>query len=164
MERPRLRVGPQVTPALLETIAGFHGAVDSETGHLICHGYTLRPAVLEVGNEPLPVLIIDECVAYTAGADVEKLVGIAEKVEEVRFERDVVEAGGVRVASPWVATVIGLARDAQGLPVIYKLEVSTEKGVRPALLLVYETGEAKQAFMVMDCRVEQRRGAPVTHV
>ena len=165
MARVALRLGPQVTPVLLETIAGYHGAIDSESGHIVCHGYAIRPAIIETDTDTIPALVIDDCVAYISDDDVDKLVRLAEEHPEIRISNRGVESRSGVIRTPWLLYVLGFSKDARSLPSMHPLRVTVNGDEKPGILVVFEVSGSKQGFLVFECGEEQREASrPVTHV
>ncbi len=155
---PTLRVirGFEVTPAMLESIASYHGAFDPESGHLVCHGYTLRAAIVE-GRRSHPALIVDECVVVVGGEAVNELEEVGEPMDSLRLGPSGVVVGDSVLSNPWLYYVLGLARDFGVEPRLYSVSVEDNR----ALLVVYRGEGFAYAFLLLECR---RNGeAPPTH-
>jgi len=66
----RLKREPVYAPhSVLEDLADLHGAVDPDTGHLVCHYFPLAPVIIDAGGNDVPGLQIGECLTLVLGRE-----------------------------------------------------------------------------------------------
>ncbi len=154
-----------ITHHMMETLAMQHGAIDPDSGHIVCHHYRLGVAVAETPRGPVPVLVVEDCVMVTAGRDnVEALLaGDSVEAGTLSMRSGRVEVGGLPVDSYWMILALSYAKDMEGSIKLYKVDVERDgRRVRAAALLV-ET-ESTQVLIVVPQRCEGERQQPRTHM
>jgi len=66
----RLKRDPVYAPhSVFEDLADLHGAVDPDTGHLVCHYFPIAPVIVEAGSSEVPGLQIGECLTLVLGRE-----------------------------------------------------------------------------------------------
>jgi len=151
----KLRTKPVYTPhTLFEEIADLHGAVDPDTGHLICHYYPLAPVIVEVDGEAVPGLQVGECLTLVPGQDnVEKIVSATVRAEGIAPEGYDTRAIGLALAPLRVQA--------------YQVDVRAPRDGEEPLAIIYRPGKPGEgdqyAILVWKCRKDDKR-SPVLQV
>ncbi|AEM39324.1 hypothetical protein Pyrfu_1466 [Pyrolobus fumarii 1A] len=162
----RLVRGFEITPAHLESLAMYHAAIDPDSGHLVCHGYSLQVVTLVVDGNPVPALLIDESLIYTSGSrNVELLVkASSKKVEHVTIDGNAIVADGIRLSNPWIFHAISMARDFKSAPTLYIITLKVDEDRESnALMLVYTKPE-HHAFIALEYGRPREDKPPTLHV
>ena len=155
----------EVTQHMMETLAFQHGAIDPDSGHIVCHQYRVGVAVAETPRGPVPLLVIENCVLLTAGREnVEALLeGNSVEVDGLSLKSGRVEVGGMQVDGYWMIAALSYAKDLEGSMKLYKVEVERDGKPVKAVAVVVETRETAVALLVpQSCEAE--RAAPKTHM
>jgi len=152
---PKIRGKPIYLPhTVMENIVDLHGAIDPDTGHLICHYYAIAPVIVEIGGVDFPGINVGECLTLVPG---EKAANKAlEEAEPVKIGELDTSKGvdGVRVDPASLALALGYVRYAEGS---MKLLVSKDKG---SLIVLYEgEGDNKIVLIVWPCKKRESHGA-----
>ncbi len=155
MASVRVKGKPVYIPEMVwDDVLRLHAAVDSESGHLICHHYAVGLTVASVEGEPLPLLALTDCSFIALGEQaVEALKRRSEEAGLEAFTGDHAVIGGVRVDSVAVAAALSSLRDTRSLVEFRRLTVEVEGKERPAALVIFRNpeGEGAWALLAADC-------------
>ncbi len=117
---------------IVENVLGFHGAIDPDTGHLVCHYYRMAPVTVEVRGTPYPALLVDECIYVVS--DPEAVQALIEESTPYNLSKITHEgeAGEVMVEQ----SLLGMALSVLKEPGM-SMEVRRLDGADGSLLVVY---------------------------
>ncbi|MCE4604448.1 MAG: hypothetical protein F7B20_05740 [Aeropyrum sp.] len=155
----RIKSQPVFLPdTVWESLIRIHGAVDPETGHLTCHHYPLGLAEASIGNKPVPLLALGECVFVALGSEaVSSIKALGKPGVLEGFEGDAAVISGVRTPAQPIAHLLSALRD-------YKLKVeilvvSSEIGGRrlDGVALKVSGDEEEWALLVFECSESEKR-------
>ncbi len=148
MAKARIAGKTQYIPdSIIEGVARLHGAVDPDTGHVVCHHYSLGATAIEVNDSVIPGLIVGECLIIVYGEKhVSLLVGGARQVSLEGFNQDYAVAGDVRVDAAHLALVLSLLRDAKARVTFYTIDLEDDGVEKPALMIVLQDPESDVAW------------------
>ena len=153
-DRIELKGKPVYVPhSVIDGIIDLHAAVDSDTGHLICHYYAIAPVIVEVGGREFPGLNVGEYITVLVGRDA--VSAVREASERVGLEGvDGSTPGGADKDS--LALVLSVIRHTRG-PVEFRV---FDKG----FILVSEGGEGEPPFaaIVWRRKTEKKRDVVLT--
>ncbi len=155
----------EVTQHMMETLAFQHGAIDPDSGHIVCHQYRIGVTLAETPKGPVPMLVIENCVYVTAGRENVEAVLSGNSVEagQLNIRSGRLEVGGLPVESYWMITALSYAKDLEGSMRLYKVEVDDDGRRFKAIAVVVETRETAVLLLVPQ-RCEAERAAPKTHM
>lgn len=143
-----------------DEVLRLHAAVDSESGHMICHHYAAGLAVATVDGEPVPLLALTDCTFVALGEQaVDALRRLSEEARLEAFTGDHAVIGGVRVDSVAVAAALSSLRDTRSLVEFRRLSVEVDGKERPAALVIFRNpeGEGAWALLAADCSEPVKR-------
>ncbi len=153
---PRLVTKPRFLPhSVMEDLVDLHGAVDPDTGHLICHYYAIAPVIVEIAGRKFPGLNVGECMTIVQGQDA---VAAAEEEGE-RVELSEIDAkggvNGISVDAASLALALSHVRNAGG-----KLRLLAPRSGEDAVIVVFDSdGEESIVVIVWKCREKRGAGA-----
>ncbi|MEB3774095.1 MAG: hypothetical protein GSR86_04115 [Desulfurococcales archaeon] len=141
-----------IPDSILESIAMLHGAVDPDTGHLICHHYPLGLALIEAGGRSMPALGIGECIYLVPPPYADLLVGDARSSALEQLGEDTTSMGGAVVDTPAIALVLSVLREEKGSIRLYTVPVEVDGRESRAVLARLKLQNEAWGLLVTPCK------------
>ena len=153
MEMLRIRGKPKHIPdSILESIAMLHGAVDPDTGHLVCHHYPLGLAIIEASGRSMPALSIGECIYLVPPPHIDPLVRDANSSSLEVLGEDTTSIGGAVVDTPAIALVLSVLREEKGSIKFYITNVEVGGRESRAVLARLDLHGEAWGLLVVPCK------------
>lgn len=153
VERPS-----HIPDSMLETIAFLHGAVDPDSGHLVCHHYPLGLTLVEAEGSKAPALSIGECI-YLVPPPWSK--GIARGAEQARIEfmgSEHTMVGKARVDTSSLSLVLSLLREEKADARVMTTRISVPgRGEVDAVLIMLTGSWGDWAALVIPCKGQEQK-------
>ena len=152
----RIRGKPVYAPhTIIEELADLHGAIDPETGHMICHYYPFAPIIIDTEEGVVPGLHIGDCLTLVPGKDnVDKIIASTTTTNKIPKPTE------------YNMQALGLALAPLRLQAM-EIEVRTPKKGTEPLVIVYkpdrQSGE-QYAVLVWKCKKSKEESSPVLQV
>lgn len=152
----------EISHSMLETLALQHGAIDPDSGHIVCHHYRLGVALATVGNKAVPLFTIEGCIFITAGRDnVEELLHSTSVVEvdTISLRGGGIEVGDVKLDGYWALLALSFARENGDKLRLFKLEIELDGRREKAVGFLIESKEAQPVMLIVprSCREEKQQ-------
>ena len=116
--------------SLYDIVLQMRGAIDPDTGQIVCHFYSLGALVIETPRGGVPAVVVEGCLIVTYGPDnVRDLLeaGEAVEVESITVRQGRLVIGDVEIDHYWGLAALVYAREA-GQARFYKLRLAVEDG------------------------------------
>ena len=154
-----------VTQHMMEVLAFQHGAIDPDSGHIVCHHYRLGVVLAETGKGPVPLLVIENCLYVTAGRENVDAILDDGSVEagQLTIRSGRVEVGGLQVDGYWLFTALSYAKDLEADIAVYKVELEREGDRVKAVAVVARKGDTA-VLLLVPARCEPEKTQPKTHM
>jgi len=158
IERSR---GFEVTETLLETLGLLHGAIDPDSGHIICHHYRFGVFYAKQSGNTIPLFSIEGCLFITIGEkNVEAIVKSNDAVEAgtLSITEGSISIGDVKLESYWALLALNFIRETGGRFYLYKVDLVLDgKPVKAAALLAKPEESAPiMIILPSKCIVEKK--------
>ena len=157
----------EVTETILEVLGFLHGAIDPDSGHIVCHHYRFGVAAIDVGGKPVPLFSIEGCIFLTAGEENTRLIlenSGAVKVEELRISGGNIAVGDVSVESYWALLALSFVRELGGKIYTYKIPVNLDgRAVKAAGILV-RPKDSYPVLIILPSKCAYERKEVATHM
>jgi hypothetical protein len=158
--------------SLFESLLQMRGAIDPDSGQIVCHFYSLGVSVLETQAGPVPVVVVEGCLMVTFGKEnVETLLssGSAVEVGSFNVREGRVYVGDVAIDSTWGLAAIAYAGEIGNRVKLYKLRMAVDDGDEEAPIagIYVETEEGVPVLLLVpsSCEyVEVEEERPPTHM
>jgi hypothetical protein len=157
--------------SLFESLLQMRGAIDPDSGQIVCHFYSLGVSVLETPAGPVPIVVIEGCLMVTFGKEnVETLLagGSAVEVGAFSVKDGQIYVGDVAIDNTWGLAAIAYAGELGTHVRLYKLRMSVDDGEEAPIAGIYvETEDGIPVLLLIpsSCEyVEIEEERPPTHM
>ncbi|RUM46889.1 MAG: hypothetical protein DSY37_04195 [Hyperthermus sp.] len=155
---------------MFDVVLQMRGAIDPDSGQIICHFYSLGATVIETEEgRNVPVIVAEGCLMATFGPENVKTIleeGEAREISSIRVTRGRLILDDMEIDHYWGITALIYARE-MGSPVrFYKLRLSIDdEDTNIAGILVEETDSGPLLLLIpRSCEyIEEREELP-THM
>jgi len=149
----KVREHPKIVPdTLLDSVAYIHGAIDPDSGHMVCHHYPLGVALLEVDGESVPALSIGECIYLAPHPWSSKIASSGVKADIMEVGEEYTIVGGVRVETQSISLILSTLREDRMSISFYIIKVDLRgKGVVDSVAASVKGGGGEWIFILTPC-------------
>ncbi|MET1128324.1 MAG: hypothetical protein ABWW70_03300 [Thermoproteota archaeon] len=159
----------EIPYSVFDVLLQMRGAVDPDSGQIVCHFHSIGVAALETPEGAVPAIVVDGCLIAVAGAqNVEAVLrsGDAVEVDSIRISKGRLMVGDVPMDSYWGLAALTYSREmGHGLR-LYKLVVyfdeEPETVAAVEMLTLDETGPF--LFLVPQDCTPLEEGEKITHI
>ncbi|BAN90284.1 hypothetical protein [Aeropyrum camini] len=135
-----------------EAVVRLHGAVDPETGHLICHHYPIALQLVETSEGAVPAVMVGDCILVVVGSTyVSRLLTEARESRLEELGADQARVGGVRVPAEAIAHVLSSLRDWRAQARFYTITLERGEHSEDAVIAVFTGGGEEWAAVLTEC-------------
>jgi len=170
----RLRLGLEkyftIPYTVFEILMQMRGAIDPDSGQIVCHFLDLGVAALDTETESIPFIVIDGCLLATFGKNnVEAILRSENAVEinSIRVDKGKIVFGDIEIDNYWGPVALAFAAET-GSPVkMFKLHVEVDDKKAPIAAILVETTDAGPMLILIprSCEyVEEGEQKPLTHL
>ncbi len=172
MPRPRLSLGKYFTIpySVFEMLMQMRGAIDPDSGQIVCHFLDLGVTVLDTEGGSIPFIVIDGCLFATFGKEnIEIILGVeaAVEVDNIRVDRGKILFGDVEIDNYWGPIALAFAAET-GAPIkTYKLYIDVDGKEAPIAAILVENTDAGPMLILIprSCEyIEEGEEKPLTHL
>ena len=171
MPRPRLSLGKYFTIpySVFEMLMQMRGAIDPDSGQIVCHFLDLGVTVLDIEGGSIPFIVIDGCLFATFGKEnIESILGeAAVEVSSIRVDKGRIVFGDVEIDNYWGPIALAFAAET-GAPIkTYKLYIDVDGKEAPIAAILVENTDAGPMLMLIprSCEyIEEGEERPLTHL
>ncbi len=154
----------EVTQHMMEVLAYQHGAIDPDSGHIVCHQYRLGVTMGYTRKGPVPFLVVENCLLITAGKEnVEAVLEDSVEANPITVRSGKVEVGGIQVDSYWLFAALSYAKDLEGEIYMYKLDLERDDGKVKAVAVAVRR-EENAVLVIVPSKCEPEKTQPKTHM
>ncbi|MEM0366349.1 MAG: hypothetical protein QXO93_03840 [Acidilobaceae archaeon] len=155
----------RVVPSyILEDMLSIHPAIDSDSGHILCHFSNIALLVAETSQGPVPLISTNDCILVTVGdIYINRLkVGIKSESKEV-----IIGPGGhIRVGSTTIYNKVAieyLSYNKDMNMIFYEITV---EGLGESILVELRKSDTKDhiAIIATTCKAERVEKREAIHV
>ena len=157
--------------SVFDSLMQMRGAIDPDSGQIVCQFYSLGVIVLETPNGAVPAIVIDGCLIVTFGREnVETLLssGSAVEVESFTVKDGRVYVGDVGINTTWGLTAIAYAGELGTTVKLYKLRINIDGDEAPIAGIYVETEDGNPLLMLVPTSCEyveiEEEERPPTHM
>ena len=155
--------------SVFDVLLQMKGAIDPDSGQIVCHFYTLGVAVLEAEKASVPVIVIEGCLLATFGKEnVETVLrmGNAVEVSEFRVSRGRVTVGDLEIDHYWGLAAIAYAGETGADVKLYKLRLAVDGEDAPIAAILVDPTDAGPMLMLLpkSCEYIEEQEQPPTHM
>ncbi|BES80868.1 hypothetical protein [Pyrodictium abyssi] len=155
--------------SVFDVLLQMRGAIDPDSGQIVCHFYTLGVAVLETEEASVPVIVIEGCLLATFGKEnVETVLrmGDAVEVSEFRVSRGRVAVGDLEIDHYWGLAAIAYAGETGADVKLYKLRLAVDGEDAPVAAILVDPTDAGPMLMLLpkSCEYIEEQEQPPTHM
>ncbi|ABM80002.1 hypothetical protein [Hyperthermus butylicus] len=156
--------------SVFDILLQMRGAIDPDSGQIVCHFYSLGVAALETSAGAVPVIVVDGCLMASFGKEnVEAILssGSAVEVENFTLRGGKILIGDVEIDSTWGLAAIAYAGET-GAPIkLYKLRLEIDGEEAPIAGIYVEASDAGPLLLLIPstCEyIEVEEPQPPTHM
>ncbi len=172
MPRPRLSLGKYFTIpySVFEILMQMRGAIDPDSGQIVCHFLDLGVTTLDIGEGSIPFIVVDGCLFATFGREnVEAILGTDAIIEvnNIRVDKGRIVFGDVEIDNYWGPIALAFAAETGALVRTYKLYVDVDGKEAPIAAILVESTDAGPMLMLIprSCEyIEEGEEKPLTHL
>ena len=172
MTRPRLSLGKYFTIpySVFEMLMQMRGAIDPDSGQIVCHFLDLGVTVLDAEGGSIPFIVIDGCLFATFGKEnVESILSAeaAVEVDNIRVDRGKIMFGDVEIDNYWGPIALAFAAETSAPIKTYKLYIDVDGKEAPIAAILVENTDAGPMLILIprSCEyVEEGEEKPLTHL
>ncbi|ALL00726.1 hypothetical protein Pyrde_0676 [Pyrodictium delaneyi] len=155
--------------SVFDVLLQMRGAIDPDSGQIVCHFYTLGVAALETGDSAVPVIVLEGCLLATFGKEnIEAVLKAGEAVEvnEFRVNRGRIAIGDLEVDHYWGLAAIAYAGETGADVKLYKLRVVVDGEEAPVAAILVDPTDAGPMLMMLpkSCEYIEEQEQPPTHM
>ena len=157
--------------SVFDSLLQMRGAIDPDSGQIVCHFYSLGVIVLETPQGSVPAIVVDGCLIITFGKEnVETLLssGAAVEVSSFTVRDGRLYVGDVGVNTTWGLAAVAYAGELGTTVKLYKLRVSVNGEEAPIAGIYVETEEGTPLLMLVPTSCEyveiEEEERPPTHM
>ncbi len=168
---PRLRPSRfyDIPYSVFDILLQMRGAIDPDSGQIVCHFYSLGVAALETGNGAVPLVVAEGCLMMTFGPEnVDAVLEDAEpeEVDAITVRNGRLVIGDIEIDHYWGLAALTYAKEAGTRIQFYKLRLDIEGENAPiAGILVDGTDLGPLLFLVpRSCEYIVEEEQPPTHM
>ncbi len=159
--------GFEVSETLLEVLGFLHGAIDPDSGHIVCHHYRLGVFVAMAGGRPVPLFGIEGCLFVTMGDENTSAIvsgDDAVSVDSLSITGGSIAVGDVKIESYWALLALSFVREMSGSIHMYKLNLLLDgRSVKAAGILV-KPKESQPVLVIVPSQCFYERREVATHM
>jgi hypothetical protein len=151
---PRLRSGRffDIPYSVFDILLQMRGAIDPDTGQIVCHFYGIGVAALDTSQGSVPVVVAEGCLMLTFGPEnVDAVLADAEpqEVETLTVRDGRLVIGDLEIDHYWGLAALAYAREAGHRIRLYKLRMTIDEEEAPiAGMLVEGTDLGPLLFLI----------------
>jgi len=168
---PRLRAARfyEIPYSVFDILLQMRGAIDPDSGQIVCHFYSLGVASLETSSGAVPLVIADGCLMMTFGPEnVDAVLGDTEPqpVEAISVRNGRLAIGDVEIDHYWGLAALTYAKEAGTRVQFYKLSIDIDGEEAPvAGILVDGTDLGPMLLLIpRSCEYIVEEEQPPTHM
>lgn len=168
---PRLRAARffEIPYSVFDVLLQMRGAIDPDSGQIVCHFYSLGVAALETSSGAVPLVLAEGCLMLTFGPEnVEAVLSESdpEPVDTINVRDGKLIVGDIEIDHYWGLAALAYAREAGTRLRLYKLRISIDDEEAPiAAMLVDGTDLGPLLFLVpRSCEYIVEEEQPTTHM
>ncbi len=152
-EKPR-----PIPDSMLEAIAYLHGAMDPDSGHLVCHHYPLGLTLVEAGGAKAPALSVGECI-YLVPQPWGSAIYQGSREASIRaLGEDYTLVGEARVDTGSVSLILSLLREEKAeVEVRYSKAVIHGRGEVGVAVFLIKASWGEWVAVVAPCKGQERK-------
>ena len=156
--------------SVFDVLLQMRGAIDPDSGQIVCHFYSLGVAALETPAGAVPVIVIDGCLMASFGKEnIEAILssGAAVELESFTVREGKIMIGDIEIDSTWGLAAIAYAGEA-GAPIrLYKLRLEVDGEEAPIAGIYVEASDSGPLLLLIpsSCEyIEVEEQQPPTHM
>lgn len=156
--------------AVFEMLMQMKGAIDPDSGQIVCHFLDLGVAVLDTEAGSIPFIVVDGCLFATFGKNNVEAVLRNENVVEVsniRVDKGKIVFGDIEIDNYWGPIALAFAAET-GSPIkMFKIYIEVDDKNAPIAAILVEATDAGPMLMLIprSCEyVEEGEQRPLTHL
>ncbi len=158
--------------SLFESLLQMRGAIDPDSGQIVCHFYSIGVTTLEVRDGSVPVVVVEGCLMITFGRENVDAVlssGSAVEIESFTVRDGRIYVGDVAIDTTWGLAAIAYAGELGSHVRLYKLKMSVDDGGEEApiagIYVEMEDGTPVLMLVPSSCEyIEVEEERPPTHM
>ncbi len=153
MEKPR-----PIPDSMLEAIAYLHGAVDPDSGHLVCHHYPLGLTLVEAEGVKAPALSVGECIYLVPHPWGRAIYHGSEEASIRSLGEDHTLVGEARIDTGSVSLILSLLKEEKaGVEVRYSRAIVHGHGEVSVAVFLLKASWGEWVAIVVPCKGQERR-------
>ncbi|KSW11866.1 hypothetical protein CF15_03440 [Pyrodictium occultum] len=155
--------------SVFDVLLQMRGAIDPDSGQIVCHFYDLGVAVLESPGAAVPVIVVEGCLLATFGDENVKALldsGSAVEVQELRVTQGRVMVGDVEIDHFWGLAALAYAGETGAEVKLYKLRLDVDGFEAPVAGVYVSSTDAGPMLMLVprSCEYIEEQEQPPTHM
>jgi len=159
----------EISESMLEILGFLHGAIDPDSGHIVCHHYRLGVLYAKHENNIIPLFGVENCLFVTAGEEnISAIISSddAVKIETLSVSGGRLTIGDIDVENYWIFLALSFVREIGGKLSFYKLGLILEdkKEVKAVALLAEPKDSTPVMLIVPSKCVSQEKKELTTHI
>ncbi|NOZ89088.1 MAG: hypothetical protein GXO15_04100 [Crenarchaeota archaeon] len=169
----RLRLNPNrffdVPYNVFDIVLQMRGAIDPDSGQIVCHFYSIGVAALETEHGAVPVVVAEGCLMATFGPEnVEAVLsaGSAVEVDSLTVRNGRLLVGDVEIDHYWGLAALAYARELAGTTRFYKLRLDVDGEEALIAGIRVDTSDAGPVLLLVprSCEYIEEQEQPPTHM
>lgn len=168
---PRLRAARffDIPYGVFDILLQMRGAIDPDSGQIVCHFYSLGVAALETSNGAVPVVVAEGCLMLTFGPEnVDALLAEASpvEVESLAVRNGKLYIGDLEIDHYWGLAALHYAREAGYTTRLYKLRIDIDGEEAPIAGILVEGTDLGPLLMLVpkSCEYIEEQEQLTTHM
>ena len=155
--------------SVYDILAQMRGAIDPDTGQIVCHFYSIGVAALETSSGPVPLIVVEGCLMLTYGPDnVEAVLRDASprEVEAITVKKGRLIIGELEIDHYWGLAALAYAREAASTIKLYNLDIAIDEEKAPIAAIRIDDTDLGPVLILIprSCEYIEETEQPPTHM